>query len=123
MFKPWILSSIGPSIQVNRLLHLIRSTMMPGSIRFQTLRANADRVVWGDLDNDGDLDAVLSGIRGDSDQKYARVQENVNGDFVEKETPLPDVVSGNALLADYDNDNDLDILFQGQLEEIPGLLE
>jgi len=79
------------------------------------LRANADRVVWGDLDNDGDLDAVLAGIRGDSGQKYARVQENVNGDFVERVTPIPDVVSGNALLADYDNDNDLDIFFQGTL--------
>ena len=87
------------------------------------LRQTADFVEWGDLDNDGDLDIILVGVRGDFDSQYTGVHENIDGHFSQRETVLPDVALGNVQLADVDNDNDLDILFQGSFNNPPKSFE
>ena len=69
-------------------------------------------VAWGDYDNDGDLDILLSGWTGSS--TFARVYQN-NGDdtFTDIVAGLSAVSSGSAVWGDYDNDEDLDILLSG----------
>ena len=87
------------------------------------LRQAGDFVEWGDLDNDGDLDLVIVGVRGPFDTEYTGVYENRDGQFFEKETSLPDVALGTVQLADVDNDNDLDLLFQGSFSNPPESFE
>ena len=75
---------------------------------------------WGDFEGDGDLDILLSGHTGVLDVE-ARVYVNNNGmfnDFVQVCTPSEFsnecyIAQGSATWADYDEDNDLDILMTG----------
>jgi predicted nucleotidyltransferase len=72
-------------------------------------------VDWGDYDNDGNLDILLTGYAKTS--RVSKIYRN-NGDnnFTEqKEINLPGVSRGSAAWGDYDNDGDLDILLAGNL--------
>ena len=70
-------------------------------------------VAWGDYDNDGDLDILLT---GDSDTyPISKIYRN-NGDntFTEQTSiALTGVFCCSAKWGDYDNDGDLDILLTG----------
>jgi len=67
---------------------------------------------WGDCDNDGDLDILLTGET--SSNRIAKVFINEGGDvFSDSLVELPGVSFGDAIWADYDNDGDLDILLTG----------
>ncbi len=74
---------------------------------------------WGDYDNDGDLDILLTGITGYTDDAHPAtlVYRNDSGSFTPIETDLIDVYDGTAAWGDYDNDGDLDILLTGQLHD------
>ena len=87
---------------------------------FPNLRADGDEVEWGDLDNDGDLDVILVGSSKDG-SVFLAINENTNGQFLERETGLPALAGGNVELADIDNDNDLDILLQGDSDAGTGI--
>ncbi|UCH62481.1 MAG: VCBS repeat-containing protein [Fidelibacterota bacterium] len=62
---------------------------------------------WGDYDNDGDLDILLTG------SYIAEVYRNDAGTFVDIEAGLTGVSSSSANWGDFDNDGDLDILITG----------
>jgi hypothetical protein len=68
-------------------------------------------VVWGDYDNDGDIDILLTGYIS-SFNTITRIYRNDSGNFVVGDTSLIGASSSSAW-SDYDNDGDLDILLAG----------
>lgn len=71
-------------------------------------------VDWGDFDNDGDLDLLLTGCVSSSNY-VSKIYRNDSGTFTDFEAVLPGVTSASAVWGDYDNDGDLDILLTGML--------
>ncbi|MCX6256454.1 MAG: FG-GAP-like repeat-containing protein [Bacteroidia bacterium] len=72
-------------------------------------------VAWGDLDNDGNLDMILTGY-GSSIYMYNSLIYHNNGNntfTLLSSVSLTGVNNSSVALADYDNDNDLDILLTG----------
>lgn len=72
---------------------------------------------WGDVDNDGDPDLLLTGITADN-QFFTGLYINDISSFRLIETSLPNVGEGFAKFGDYDNDGDLDILISGRVQEL-----
>ena len=70
---------------------------------------NTETVALGDLDGDGDLDALIV----NSSQDNTVWINNGNGTFTNlgAETPAPLMVTGSAALGDFDGDGDLDAMF------------
>jgi predicted nucleotidyltransferase len=66
---------------------------------------------WGDYDNDGDLDILLTGSTGSAD--ISRIYRNDGGSFIDIGDILVGVSRGSVAWGDYDNDGDLDILIAG----------
>jgi PKD repeat protein len=69
--------------------------------------------VWGDYDNDGNLDFLLTGYTGSNN--IAKIfRNNGNNTFTEQTSiSLTGVSIGTAAWGDYDNDENLDILLTG----------
>ena len=71
---------------------------------------------WGDYDNDGDLDILLTGRSGTDIFSYeyiSKVYRNDLGIFTDINAGLIGVSEGSVDWGDYDNDGDLDILICG----------
>ena len=67
--------------------------------------------VWGDYDNDGDLDVLLAGLINAGSYVSKIYRNNGNNSFIDINAGLPAVTGiGSASWGDYDNDGDLDIL-------------
>ena len=69
-------------------------------------------VAWGDYDNDGDLDILLTGEA--SSGNISKVYRNDAGVFTDIGAGLPGVKSSSVAWGDYDNDGDLDIAIAGR---------
>jgi predicted nucleotidyltransferase len=75
-------------------------------------------VLWGDYDNDGDLDILLTGY-ADYIFNSKIYKNNGNNTFTEQTgISLAGVQSGSVAWGDYDNDGDLDILLTGSVSKI-----
>jgi predicted nucleotidyltransferase len=67
---------------------------------------------WGDYDQDGDLDVLISGyIYPDY---ITKIYRNDNGTFTDINANLEGALKGSIAWGDFDNDNDLDILLTGE---------
>ena len=68
----------------------------------------------GDIDGDGDLDLLITGVDNQSQTVFTSLYENQGGRFSElKDTPFEGVGFGDAVFADFDSDGDQDILISG----------
>lgn len=79
-------------------------------------------VAWGDYDNDGDPDILLSGATG-TDPNYIPVSKiyrnNGNKTFTEQtQITLTPLFKGSVRWMDYDNDGDLDIAMTGAIDNL-----
>jgi len=68
---------------------------------------------WGDLDNDGDLDLLLTGATANLSYDTRLYRNDGAGLFTELASGLPATREGSAAWADSDNDGDLDLLIGG----------
>ncbi len=75
---------------------------------------------WGDYDNDGDLDILLTGYTGGIPYSISKIYRNDgNNIFTEQiNISLEGISNGSAQWGDYDNDGDLDILLSGHSRSI-----
>ncbi len=70
-------------------------------------------VTWGDYDNDGDLDVLLTGYDGGSTNFSIVYRNDGAGSFTDLGMDLVPIGSGSVDWGDYDNDGDLDIFMTG----------
>jgi hypothetical protein len=74
-------------------------------------------VAWGDYDQDGDADVLLTGADESASTGHTEIyRNNGNGTFTPDpvaEAPLADVYSSSAAWGDYDSDGDPDIALMG----------
>ncbi len=77
---------------------------------------NSGEVAWGDYDNDGDLDILLTGSHTVNwvGMPVTRLYRNDGSGFVDTGAGLLDVFHGAVAWGDYDSDGDLDILLTGR---------
>jgi predicted nucleotidyltransferase len=69
------------------------------------------QAAWGDYDQDGDLDILLTGY--DEQEQYSHIYRNDGGTFTQIAAGLTPVSGSAVAWGDYDNDSDLDILLAG----------
>lgn len=75
-------------------------------------------IEWGDYDNDGDLDLLITG-KEFTNKLSTRIYRNDLGLFTETDAELPGVYDGVARWGDFDQDKDLDILITGNAGSLP----
>lgn len=71
---------------------------------------------WGDYDNDGDVDLLLTG-EGENDERITQLYRNDGGSFEAVATDLAGIAFGQAVWGDYDRDQDMDVLLVGASAE------
>src|ERR1044071_6663197 len=67
---------------------------------------------WGDYNNDGNLDVVITGV-SDTGALLAAIWRNDGATFTDIGANLPGLDLGTVAWGDYDSDGDLDLLFGG----------
>jgi hypothetical protein len=88
----------------------VTATVAPGLPGVDT-----SSVAWGDYDNDGRLDFLLTGYYNDgSDHIISQLWRNTGSGFTNVPLPgVPGVYSSSVAWGDYDNDGRLDFLITG----------
>lgn len=69
---------------------------------------------WGDFDNDGDIDILLTGSNNDPSFVSKIFVNNGGGSFSELPVNLAGINNGSASWADFDNDGNLDVIISGE---------
>ncbi|MDA0875157.1 MAG: VCBS repeat-containing protein [Bacteroidetes bacterium] len=72
----------------------------------------AGRAIWGDYENDGDLDVFVVGARTPLGETVGRLFRNENAQFV-AELDVKGFVHATAAFGDYNGDGDLDLIAFG----------
>ncbi len=70
-------------------------------------------VMWGDYDNDGKLDILLTGTIDGLNPITKIYHNNGNNNFNTVNTNLPGIYFSSSSFIDYDNDGDLDVFLSG----------
>lgn len=78
------------------------------------LALKAGSADWGDFDNDGDLDFVISGLGVDNVTTTELYRQSSSGSFAKVTTELKGLRRGDLGWIDYDRDGDLDLLISGR---------
>ena len=68
---------------------------------------------WGDWDNDGDLDLIMTG-NDTSGNKTTKLYRNDGGLLTDMASTIPGVYYSSVAWGDYDNDGDLDLFISGR---------
>lgn len=99
---------------ISKLFRNDRNDVFNEQTAIQIIGVSSSSVAWGDYDNDGNLDFILSG-RGWNGQGMTKIYRNSgSGTFIEQtDIVLPGIFLGSVSWGDYDNDGDLDILLAG----------
>lgn len=79
-------------------------------------------IAWGDYDNDGRLDILLTG-QNTNGTAISQVWRNTGNGFTNINAGLPGVSAGSAAWCDFNNDGRLDILLSGLTDAGLGLLQ
>ncbi len=88
--------------------------VLPSKHQFLLTGISYGSAVWGDYDNDGYLDILLTGATSSGTPISKIYRNDGNNTFTEQTTiSLPGVTFGSAVWGDYDNDGYLDILLTG----------
>ena len=74
-------------------------------------------MAWGDYDQDGDYDILISGIDDLTNVSCGLYRNNGDTTFTNSGVALPQVYQGDLLFLDFNNDNFLDIVVSGKTEE------
>lgn len=73
--------------------------------------------IWGDIDNDGDLDIIMTGLHIVSSSQYDYItsiyRNNGNNSFTEIPFNLAGEANADIRTGDFDNDGDLDFIISG----------
>lgn len=71
-------------------------------------------LAWIDLDGDGDLDLIATGMQNQSPNTRIALFENRTVTWTELSTSLPGIWGGTLVWGDYDNDGDPDLFLCGR---------
>ena len=102
----------GGNAQSSRIYNNSNGVFLPTSDALQGVAAEPNSVAWGDYDNDGDLDLLLTG--DGEGGRIAAIYKNQNGAFSDAEVGFAEMRNGAALWGDLDNDGDLDVVLTGR---------
>lgn len=86
---------------------------------------NSGSAEWGDYNNDGFLDILMTGVDGTGNRASKIFRNNGNETFTDVTASLLAVAAGTAVWVDYNNDGFLDIFYSGSgnSEQVSKLLK